>query len=192
MLPSRAASRPWCSKASVVVSTMRPCATCGCLCASEALVCALTRLRLMALTGLRVMPHSRQSAVGSWKLPSASSTPLHSLCAKQAPSTVAAAHLRAQGFLAPGWDTSEHAPCDLDHEELPHDWQRQAAAACDEHALEMHLSDLDGSSRISSAAALAGWAACGADLYHPAQFRILLLRRLTPLKLQCSLIKVYS
>ena len=64
----------------------------------------------------------------------------------------AAAYLRTQGFEAPAWGEAfvDHA-VPTDREDEPEDflrgWQRRAARACDECALETHLPELTTASR---------------------------------------------
>ena len=64
----------------------------------------------------------------------------------------AAAYLHTQGFEAPAWGEAfvDHA-VPIDREDEPEDflrgWQRRAARACDERALETHLPELTTASR---------------------------------------------
>ena len=105
----------------------------------------------------------------------------------------AAALLRGRGFEVPPWHSfSPVPPGDGEPDDPLRGWQRRAAMVCDERALEMHLSDLDTASRallLSQAGPHAGRALTVRPtatelLIPPAQFRVLLLRRLRlPLQL---------
>ena len=101
----------------------------------------------------------------------------------------AAACLRVQGFEPPAWGSLQRPPAQQHEREFGdflQGWQRLAATASDQRALETHLSDLDSASRAlllsqagpHAARTLTVFPTSGEVTVPSAHFRVLLLRRL--------------